>query len=93
MVQVASVPLGLVSTQAPLVSSSNTFSEAARQLSWLSNLRVRTQDHEERREGAYAQDELDIRANAPSPLLPKSTVQKGGGGVFSGAYGNTTKGW
>ena len=39
---------------------------------------MRTQDHEEWREEAYARDELNIRANAPSPLLPKSSVQKGG---------------
>ena len=38
---------------------------------------ARTQDHEERREGAYARDELNVPANAPSPLLPKSSVQKG----------------
>ena len=74
MMQITSVPLGLVSTQAPLISSSNTFSEAARQSSYLSNLC----DHKERREGAYARDKLNIRANAPSPRLPKSSVQKGG---------------
>ena len=34
----------------------------------------------------YARDELNIRANAPSPLFSKSSVQKGGG-VFSGANG------
>ena len=54
----------------------------------MSNLRARTQDYEERREGVYARDELNIRANAPFPLLSKSSVEKGGGGgVFSGAYG------
>ena len=26
----------------------------------------------------YARDEINIRANAPSPLLPQSSVQKGG---------------
>ena len=36
---------------------------------------------------AFARDEMNIRANTPSPLLPQSSVQKGGGGVFSGAYG------
>ena len=38
----------------------------------------RIKDCEERREEAYAQDELNIQANAPSPLLPQSSVQKGG---------------
>ena len=36
------------------------------------------QDYEERMEGAYAQDELNIWANVPSSLLSKSSVQKGG---------------
>ena len=45
------------------------------------------QDYEEWREGAYARDELNTWANAPSPLLWKSSMQKGGGGVFLGAYG------
>ena len=38
--------------------------------------------------GAFARDKMNIRANTPSPLLPQSSVQKGGvggGGVFSGA--------
>ena len=34
--------------------------------------------YEERREGAYVRDELNIGANAPFPLLSKSSVQKGG---------------
>ena len=32
----------------------------------------------ERREGAYARDKLNIRANAPSPLLSKIVCKKGG---------------
>ena len=46
------------------------------------------QDYEKRREGAYAQDELNIWANTPLPtfICIKSSVQKGG--VFAGAYGN-----
>ena len=32
--------------------------------------------------GAYARDEMDIQANAPSPLLSKRSVQKGGGGAY-----------
>ena len=37
-------------------------------------------------EGVYARDELNIRANAPSPLLPQSSVQNrvGGGGWGEG---------
>ena len=44
-----------------------------------------TQDCVERRR-VYAQDELNIRANAPSPLLPQSSVQNRGEGerIFSG---------
>ena len=34
--------------------------------------------------GAYARDELKIRANAPSPLLSQTSV-KMGGGIFSEA--------
>ena len=33
---------------------------------------------EEWKEGVYAQDELNVRANAPSPLMPQSSVQNGG---------------
>ena len=47
---------------------------------------ARSQNYEERREGAYVRDKLNIQANAPSPLLSKKSVQKGGG-IFSGAYG------
>ena len=36
------------------------------------------QDYEDRMEGVYAQDELNIWANAPFSLLSKSSVQKGG---------------
>ena len=66
--QVASVHLGLVSTQAPLIFRSTVtviveFVHAY---------------YEERREEAYARNELNIRANAPSPHLSKSSVQKGG---------------
>ena len=43
---------------------------------------ARIQDYGERREGAYARDERNIRANAPSPLLSKSSVQKGGGSIL-----------
>ena len=80
--QVASVLLGLVSTQAPLISRSTRsaklpfFQKAAAVVVIVEFACI--QDYEERREGAYARDELNIRANAPSPLLSKSSVQKGG---------------
>ena len=47
------------------------------------------QGYEEWREGVYAQNELNIRAKAPFPLLSKSSVQKGGGGRISGACGRS----
>ena len=34
-------------------------------------------DYKEQREGAYAQDKLNIWANTPSPFLSVSSVQKG----------------
>ena len=40
------------------------------------------QDYEEWREGVYAQDELNVRANPPSPLLSKSSVKKVEGSYF-----------
>ena len=45
---------------------------------------VHIQDYEELREG-YAQDKLNIRANAPSPLFSKSSVQKGLGAHIFGS--------
>ena len=32
--------------------------------------------------GAYTQDKLNIRANAPSSLLPQGSVEKEGGRIF-----------
>ena len=80
--QVALVPLGLVSTQALLISRSTRsaklffFQKAAAVVMIVDFAHI--QGYEERREGAYARDELNIRANAPSPLMSKSSVQKGG---------------
>ena len=80
--QVASVPLGLVSMQALLISRSTCsvklpfFQKAASVVVIVEFTRI--QDYEERRERAYARDELNVQANAPSPLLSKSGVQKGG---------------
>ena len=34
--------------------------------------------------GTFAQDKMNIWANAPSPLLPQSSVQKRGGGAHFG---------
>ena len=87
--QVTSVPLGLVSTQAPLISRSTRsaklpfFQKAAAVVVIVEFECI--QDYEERSEGAYARDGLSIRTNAPSPLLSKSSDPKGGG-VFTGAY-------
>ena len=75
MMQVASVPLGLVSTQALLISRSTRsaklpfFQKAAAVVVIVKFMRI--QDYKERREGAYAPDELNIWANAPFPLLSK----------------------
>ena len=74
--QVASVALGLVSTQAPLNSHSTRpaklpFFQKATSVVVIVKFR------------AYAQDELNILATPPSPLLSKSSMQKVGGG---GAY-------
>ena len=80
--QVASVALGLVSTQAPLNSCSTRpaklpFFQKATSVVVIVKFT------------AYARDELNILAMPPSPLLSKSSMQKGrgGGGIFSGAYG------
>ena len=80
--QVASVPPGLVSTQVPLIfrstrSAKLSFFQKAAAVVVIVEF-TRFQDYEERREGAYARDELNIRANAASQLLSKSSVQKGG---------------
>ena len=75
------MPLGLVSMQAPLISCSTRsaklplFQKATAVIVIVDFTRTAAG---ERREGAYARDELNIRASAPSPVLSKSTVQKGG---------------
>ena len=80
--QVASVPLGLAPAQAPLISRSARsakvpFIQKAETVVVVVEF-ARIQDYDERREGAYVRDELNIRANAPPPqLLSKSSVQKG----------------
>ena len=79
---VASVPLGLVSMQAPLISRSTRsaklpFFQKAVAVVMIADFAC-IQGYKERREGVYVRDKLNIRANAPSPLLSKSSVQKGG---------------
>ena len=44
---------------------------------WLGTC-IQNYEYKEQREGAYAQDKLNIRANASSPLFSKISVQKGG---------------
>ena len=62
--QVASVPLGLVSMQAPLISHSTRsvklpfFQKAAAVFIIVEFARI--QDYEKRREGVYVRDELNI---------------------------------
>ena len=80
--QVASVPLGLVSTQAPPISRSTGsvklpfFRKAVAVVVIVDFACI--QDYEEWREGEYARDKLNIQANAPSPLWSESSVQEGG---------------
>ena len=79
--QVALVSLGLVSTQAPLISHCTrsaklSFCQKAVTVVMIVEF-ARIQDYDEWKEGAYVRDELNIQANAPSPFLSKS-VQKGG---------------
>ena len=86
MMQVASVPLGLVSTQAPLISRSTRsvklpFFQKAVAVVVIVDFAC-TQDYVEVRKGAYAQDELNIRPNAPSHFCLKvRSVHKGGGRI------------
>ena len=93
--QVASVPLGLVSTQAPLISRSTRpaklpfFQKTAAVVVIVDFARVcKTTGNGGR---GRMHETNCIRANAPSPLLSKSSVQKGGG-VLSGDYGACTIG-
>ena len=78
--QVASMPLVFAATQATLIVRS---AHSAKLLFFAAVVVIvnlgYTQDCEEWRR-VYAQDELNIRANAPSPLLPQSSVQNRGEG-------------
>ena len=77
--QVALVSLVLVSTQAPLISHSVNLPEiCGSRCDCRLRTRIQNYEYEERREGAYARDKLNIRANASSPLFSKISVQKGG---------------
>ena len=80
-IQVALMPFGLVSMQALLIFRSirpakPLFFQKATSIIVIVEF-ARIQDYEEWREGTYARDELNIQANAPSPHLSKSSVQKG----------------
>ena len=80
MIQVASMPFGLVSTQALLISLSTRpakppfFQKATSVVVIVEFARIR--DYAEWREGTYARDEYS--SNTPSSHLSKSSVQKGG---------------
>ena len=84
--QVSSVLLGLVSTQMPLISDSTRSAKLPFFLKATAVIAIvefaRTYSKLQGMEGGYAQDKLDIRANAPSPLLSKNSVIKGGGAYF-----------
>ena len=88
MMQVPSVPLGLVSTQAPLISHSTRLAKlpflqkAATVIVIVEFTRI--QDYNERRERAYVRDKLNIRTNAPPHLSLKVVCKRGV--VFLGAY-------
>ena len=75
MMQVASMPLGLVSTQGPLISSS-TRSLKLPFIQKVAAVIVRIVWETVGR--TYVQDKINIQANIPSPLLTQSSVQKGG---------------
>ena len=64
---------------APLNGGSDGTYKVAAAITQFAGGSARTQDYEERREGAYARDEL---TNAPSLLSSKSSVQKGGGHIL-----------
>ena len=84
----ASVPLGLVSTQADSCSTCSPkllFCQKGAAVVMIVDF-AHIQGYEEWREGVYAQNELNIRAKAPFPLLSKSSVQKGGGAYFRGLW-------
>ena len=82
MMQVASMLLGLVLTQALLISRSThsailLFFQIATTVVVIVNL-AHIKDCEEKKKGAYVQNEMNIQANASSTLLPQSSVQKEG---------------
>ena len=78
IMEVASVPFCLVSMQAPLISRNTCsaklpfFQKAVAVVVIVEFVCV--QDYEEWRKWAYARDELNIQANAHSPLLSKSSA-------------------
>ena len=77
---IASAPLGLVATQAPMISSNTGsaeqlfFQKAAAVVMIFKFVHLQ----EKWRDGAYTRDKLNIQAKAPSLLLSKSSVQNKG---------------
>ena len=73
MIQVASMPSKDVA-DFPwyMFSDAAVFSKA-----WIVNLVHITNCEDRVKWGEYAQDKLNIHANAPSPLLPQSWMHKG----------------
>ena len=75
-IQVASMPLSLVSTKALLIShSTHSVKLSFFQKAPIVKL-VCIKDCEEWGRGVYTQDKMNIQAKAPSPLLSQSSVQK-----------------
>ena len=79
-IQVVLMPLGLVSTQAPLISHSTRSANLLFFQKALVVDLIRIKECKEQREGVFAWDKLNIQANAPSSLLLQSSVHKKGGG-------------
>ena len=84
----ASVPLGLVSTQADSCSTCPAkllFCQNGAAVVMIVDF-AHIQGYEEWREGVFARNELNIRAKAPFPLLSRSSVQRGGGAYFGSLW-------
>ena len=85
MMQLALMPLGLVLKQVPLFSCStrsaklSLFQKSAAVVMIVDLTCIK--DCKEWRERVHARDKLNIQVNAPSVLLPQSSVQKGS--IFS----------
>ena len=84
--QVASMPLGLVLTQALLISCSTHlskllyFQKAAAVVTIIDPMHIK--DCEEQRKGSICTRQIEYSSNRPLPTFPQSSVQKEGGGVY-----------